>query len=145
VPFQDDALTAYKDRRQQATEQQKNPSTCLKNLTSAESVVAVVKIHRVLSTCREIFDRFSPPVTRWLFTSTIRRSTTPLTATRAQGSYSISVCCTVRPVWLNQTDSKPRRHPLVLGEANFMAYFDIDARQPKVHPTLHPSEPVKSE
>ena len=34
----------------------------------------LVKSNRVLCPCREIFDRFSPTNTRWLFTSTIRRS-----------------------------------------------------------------------
>ena len=32
------------------------------------------KKHRMLCSCREIFDRFSLTITRWLFTSTIRRS-----------------------------------------------------------------------
>ena len=32
------------------------------------------KKHRMLCPCREIFDRFSLTITRWLFTSTIRRS-----------------------------------------------------------------------
>jgi len=34
----------------------------------------LLKSPRVLCPCREIFDRFSLTITRWLFTSTIRRS-----------------------------------------------------------------------